>query len=233
MIQPDAFNPMDGNITDAFINDEGEVWVSLKSGESIILRTYDHAVTSGTVATPKQQHGRIAIDGEWTLTFTDDSQPAISNTYRLEGPQPWQDLDIQTTRLMGTGIYETTFHVTARQLQTAPEGFLLDLGDVRESARVWLNGEYMGCAWAVPYTLDLGERVKEGANTLRVEVTNLPANRISQMDRDGVAWRIFEDKISPTSALPVMPNGSQCPLDSTPRWPSSHWPMPTRVSPHA
>ena len=187
------FNPMDGNITDAFVNDEGEVWVSLKSGESIILRTYDHAVTSGTVATPKQQHGRIAIDGEWTLTFTDDSQPAISNTYRLEGPQPWQDLDIQTTRLMGTGIYETTFHVTARQLQTAPEGFLLDLGDVRESARVWLNGEYMGCAWAVPYTLDLGERVKEGANTLRVEVTNLPANRISQMDRDGVAWRIFED----------------------------------------
>ena len=94
---------------------------------------------------------------------------------------------------MGTGVYETTFHVTPLQHQTATEGFRLDLGDVRESARVWLNDEYVGCAWAAPFTLDLDDKVREGANTLRIEVTNLPANRISQMDRDGVTWRIFED----------------------------------------
>lgn len=187
------FNPMDGDIRDALINEEGKVWVSLKSGESVILRTYNTTVTSGKATIATQQNGRITINGEWALSFTEDSHPAISGTYHFDGPQPWQDLDSQTTQLMGTGIYETTFHVTAKQLQTAPEGFLLDLGDVRESARVWLNGEYIGCAWAVPYTLNLHDKVKEGTNRLRVEVTNLPANRISQMDREGVTWRIFED----------------------------------------
>jgi len=187
------FNPMDGNITDALVNEEGKVWMSLKSGESVILRTYDTTVTSGKTAMATQQQGRITIGGEWTLSFSDDSHPAIADTHLLDGPRPWQGIDSLTARLMGTGIYETTFHVTARQLQTAQEGFLLDLGDVRESARVWLNGEYMGCAWAVPFTLNLGDKVREGTNTLRIEVTNLPANRISQMDRDGVTWRIFDD----------------------------------------
>ena len=30
-------------------------------------------------------------------------------------------------------------------------------------------------------------------NTLEVEVTNLPANRISDMDRRNVNWRIYKD----------------------------------------
>ena len=29
-------------------------------------------------------------------------------------------------------------------------------------------------------------------NTIRIEVTNLPANRIAEMDRQGVAWRKFK-----------------------------------------
>ena len=67
------------------------------------------------------------------------------------------------------------------------------LGDVRESARVFVNDRFVGCAWALPYVVDCGDAVVEGTNTLRVEVTNLPANRIRQMDIDGRQWRIFED----------------------------------------
>ena len=38
-----------------------------------------------------------------------------------------------------------------------------------------------------------GHHVKVGNNDLRIEVTNLPANRISDMDRRGVPWRKFEN----------------------------------------
>ena len=188
-----VFNPMTGAIADAFLDNENSVWVGLKSGESIIIRTYDTTVSSGASTKQKQPVGRIYIDGKWTLTFSEDSHPSTKTTYEMTGPQPWQAFDDITAQLMGSGVYETTFHITQQQLLTAQEGFLLDLGDVRESARVWLNDEYMGCSWAVPFILELADKVREGDNTLRIEVTNLPANRISKMDRDDVTWRIFED----------------------------------------
>ena len=68
----------------------------------------------------------------------------------------------------------------------------IDLGDVRESARVFVNGKYIGTAWSVPFVLKLSN-LKVGNNDLRIEVTNLPANRISEMDRRGVPWRKFEN----------------------------------------
>ena len=52
----------------------------------------------------------------------------------------------------------------------------------------------MGCAWAVPYVLTFDASVlKSGENTIRVEVTNLPANRIADLDRRGVEWRKFDE----------------------------------------
>jgi hypothetical protein len=35
--------------------------------------------------------------------------------------------------------------------------------------------------------------LKKGKNILRIEVTNLPANRIADLDRKGVEWRKFEE----------------------------------------
>jgi len=35
--------------------------------------------------------------------------------------------------------------------------------------------------------------LKKGKNELRIEVTNLPANRIADLDRRGVKWRKFNE----------------------------------------
>ncbi len=67
------------------------------------------------------------------------------------------------------------------------------MGDVRESARVYVNGKYAGTAWAVPFALDCSGLIKPGHNDLRIEVTNLPANRIAALDRQGVEWRKFKE----------------------------------------
>jgi hypothetical protein len=70
---------------------------------------------------------------------------------------------------------------------------MIDLGDVRESARVYLNGQFLGCAWAVPFVLDCRDALRKGKNELRIEVTNLPANRISDLDRKCYRWRKFNE----------------------------------------
>jgi beta-galactosidase/beta-glucuronidase len=91
---------------------------------------------------------------------------------------------------MGTGVYTTTFQMTKQQ---ARQHWMIDLGDVRESARVYINGQFVGCAWAVPFILDCRNTFKKGKNELRIEVTNLPANRISDMDRRAVPWRKMKE----------------------------------------
>ena len=70
---------------------------------------------------------------------------------------------------------------------------VLDLGRVEVSGRVRLNGEAVGPALMLPYRVLLPRGLRAGRNELEVEVTNLGANRIRDLDERGVAWRIFED----------------------------------------
>ena len=180
------FDPMTGSIKGAAIKD-GKVWISLKSGQSALLWAYDSKTETAGEVTPSQELTALVIDTPWTLTV--DGQ-----LFALDKLRGWETLSDATAKFMGTGSYETTFSVTAAQLKSASAGFRLSLGDVRESARLWLNDEYLGCLWAVPFCIDIAaDKLHEGSNTLRIEVTNLPANKISSMDREGTVWRIFED----------------------------------------
>ena len=99
-------------------------------------------------------------------------------------------LDEKTAVTMGTGVYSTILEMTREQ---AAARWAIDLGDVRESARVYVNGSFVGCSWAVPFVLECGDVFREGKNDIRIEVTNLPANRIAWMDRQGIPWRKFHN----------------------------------------
>ncbi|MDE7455716.1 MAG: glycosyl hydrolase family 2 [Prevotella sp.] len=181
------FNPLNGESAPAVVAD-GKVSLALRSGESIILQT-SSAPASYTEATPRPTPQEFPITTPWTLTFTEEA-PKVSQTFQLDKLQTWETLSDETAVTMGTGIYTTTFKLTKQQAQ---QTWQIDLGDVRESARVYINGQFIGCAWSVPFVLDCKQTLKAGNNELRIEVTNLPANRISQLDRQGVKWRKMEE----------------------------------------
>lgn len=180
------FNPLNGESTPAVVAD-GKVSLALRSGESIILQT--SSTPAPYAATPQPAPQEFPITTPWTLTFTEEA-PKVSQTFQLDKLQTWETLNDETAVTMGTGIYTTTFKLTKQQAQ---QPWQIALGDVRESARVYINGQFIGCAWAVPFVLDCKQTLKAGNNELRIEVTNLPANRISQLDRQGVKWRKMEE----------------------------------------
>ena len=64
---------------------------------------------------------------------------------------------------------------------------------MRESARVRLNGQAITTAWSLPFSLRIGEFLKPGRNVLELEVTNLAANRIRDMDQRKVPWKIMHE----------------------------------------
>ena len=177
------FNPMNGDIVPAAINN-GKVHIALRSGESRILQT-SFTAQPVTPDQPTAQHTVVPLTGPWSLSFMEES-PKVNKTYKLDQLQTWETLGEAASVMMGTGVYTTTFQLTKEQ---ALQSWQIDLGDVRESARVYINGKLIGCAWAVPFVLDCGNALKKGKNTLRIEVTNLPANRIADLDRKGVKWR--------------------------------------------
>ena len=209
------FNPMSGNITPVEHIDDNSWKISLRSGESIILQTFDQ--TGNLPKSDKQlRHERdelcaigraegatlasqeltvncelqtVNITTPWTLTFTEEV-PWVKDTFVLNKLQTWESLSADAAVTMGTGVYTTTFKLSAKQ---AKQQWQIDLGDVRESARVYINDRFIGCAWAVPFVLDCGDALRKGKNVLRIEVTNLPANRISDLDRRHVPWRKMKD----------------------------------------
>jgi hypothetical protein len=182
------FNPLNGDIYAADIENR-KIKIHLRSGESMILQTFSDALAPAQSKFPQATTEKKDITGPWTLTFK-EATPTIEKTYRLPQLQTWELLDEQTRILMGTGVY--TAHIKFNKKEAASK-WMIDLGDVRESARVYINGEYIGCAWSVPFTLNTGNTLKAGDNEIRIEVTNLPANRISELDRKGVKWRKMEE----------------------------------------
>jgi hypothetical protein len=56
---------------------------------------------------------------------------------------------------------------------------LLDLGDVRTSAEVKVNGKSVGVRLARPFVFDLSNAVQSGDNEIEVEVLNTLANFMS------------------------------------------------------
>ncbi len=192
------YNPMNGDITPAEITADG-IRMTFRSGESRILKTEETVVPITTqhpsprsalpLRSSKNTQHLDLTSSSWTLSFV-ESAPEVKKTFKLNGLQSWETLDDDSVKVtMGTGVYTTTFRLTKEQAQ---ERWRIELGDVRESARVYINGELIGCAWAVPFVLDC-KNLRKGKNELRIEVTNLPANRIAHLDRQGYKWRKFNE----------------------------------------
>lgn len=218
------FNPMDGTSGMAKIRKEGnktQVYLQLESGQSIIVKTFDKKITDiadWSYYTP--QNLAIMLNGGWTMKFL-ESVPAIGNEFKINKLGSWTELDNPDLKTnMGTALYSTDVDLP---LMYSDE-WELDLGDVRESARVRINGQDVATLWAVPYKTNIGRYLKEGNNRIEIEVTNLPANRIADYDRKKIDWRIFKEinfvgidyRPGSYSEWEIIPSGLLGPVTLTP-----------------
>lgn len=187
------FNPMTGAITTAAVTADGRLPIALRSGESVIIRTFRDRVGLPAPKSPVVPDEAGSIDltpGRWQLSFVEES-PRVDAVFDLDGLSSWEKLDNDSVKVTaGTGVYTTTVNLDGAQ---TARSWALDLGDVRESARVYINGRYVATAWAAPFVVDCGNLLRKGDNVISIEVTNLPANRIADLDRRGVEWRKMKE----------------------------------------
>ena len=119
-----------------------------------------------------------------------ESQPEVKQSFQLPALVSWTDLPNDTLqRNTGTARYRLSFDFHKEKDME----YRLCLGDVRESARLEVNGRQAGIRFAPPFEADIADALQDGRNTVEIEITNLPANRIADYDRRNVAWRIFRE----------------------------------------
>lgn len=187
------FNPMNGEKGKAALRNKGdktEVYMQLKPGESIILKTFANT----DVKAPQWGYYDLGDDSlvlseGWGVSFI-ESVPRIDKSFALDSLCSWTDLPDENAKInMGTARYSIIFEIDNHQ----GKEYLLGLGDVRESARVFLNEKEVATLVAVPYEVNISDYIRAGSNLLEIDVTNLPANRIADYDKKGIEWRIFEE----------------------------------------
>ena len=166
------------------------VRLQLPPGEAMILKTSTSPAAGGPAWAYLVPAGpALPVAGPWKLTFTNGG-PELPRPQQLSQLTSWPALpDANAARFSGQAEYTTTFTLPAKPAAD----YLLKLGDVRESARVWVNGREVGLLWSVPYECRVGAYLKKGRNELKIEVANLMANRIIDLDKRKVEWRKYHE----------------------------------------
>jgi hypothetical protein len=214
-------DPMTGTRGGALLRRDGgptpELFLSLDRGESILLTTDAGALEP--YRWWQADGAAVTIDSPWTLRFVEGG-PVLPRAQRLSSLVSWTELaDPAAAVFAGTAIYRTTFDLPAG----GSRAWRLDLGSVHESARVRINGRDRGTLIGPLYHLAVDD-LQSAGNVLEVEVTNLSANRLRDLDRRHVPWRLFHDinvvnidyKPLDASEWPLLPAGLLGPVTLTP-----------------
>lgn len=172
-------------------NQRTEVYLHLEPGHSLILRTFENRQAQGVVSPILKPGERVLeIPGPWKLDFVAGG-PALPTPCETTKLDSWTtNGDPATVSFAGTAVYRTSFDLpdSAR----GHERLYLDLGRVCNSARVRLNGRHQSTLIMTPFRLLL-EGLKPTGNLLEIEVTNLSANRIRDLDQHKVVWKVFNE----------------------------------------
>jgi len=206
----------------AALRDDREIYLQLLPGETRIIRTFTDRVAKGKPwpSLHRTNDQPFEIEGRWQVTFI-DGKPQLPAPFQTSELKSWTELgDAEAKRFAGTARYAVEFDLP----ESEADDWVIDLGDVRESARVYVNGQMAAGLYSVPFSAPVGRFLKPGRNRLEIEVTNLSANRIRDLDNRKIQWRIFHDinfvnhNYQPfdASRWPLTPSGLLGPVSLTP-----------------
>jgi hypothetical protein len=183
------FDPITGSSGLASLKVDGgtQVRMQLEPGESCIVRTYDRSAAGPEYSYVKPTGDAAPIAGSWKVTFIAGG-PTLPAAIEFSALKLWTDVDGEDVKnFSGIGRYAIDF---VRPAGVA-DAWLLDLGELRESADVRLNGESLGTVFQAPFQVRIpADKLKE-SNALEIDVANLMANRIADLDRRDVRWQKF------------------------------------------
>lgn len=147
------------------------------------------------------------LDNAWTVDFKNKE---IGPKEVVEFPKLTDWINNTNDRIKyysGTAVYTSTFNY---KKQDGTGNVFVDLGKVGVMATVKINGKNIGTTWIAPFKLKANEVIKEGKNTIEIEVVNVWRNRLTGdkllPEKDRTTWLLFdavtkEEELVPSGLL--------------------------------
>jgi hypothetical protein len=223
-LNPQWWNPISGDVTAAEVQARPAkgtaVALDLEPYGSRVLVFSKREWVTTTYETPPQS---LDLSHDWQVKFGAEGRAKKAADLRS-----WTESE-DTRFFSGTATYEKTFELPAT-FNHVTQSIYLDLGEgkpvspqpikagmqtwydapVREAAVIYINGKRAGAVWCPPYRLRVSPLLTAGANTIRIEVSNLAVNAMAGRalpDYRLLSLRFGErfqaqdmDKIQPVSA---------------------------------
>ncbi len=168
-------------------NNQLEVRAQINRGGTLIIKTFRNKVNGEAWKYAEPNGDPVVLEGEWTIRFIKGKEP-LPVEIKTNTLDDWTLLGDETHQYFsGTASYHLTFPKPDNQ----PDAWILDLGNVSETARVKLNGEELGVLIGPVYEMLIDGNLFQEQNELEVEVTNLMANRIIGLEKSGRQWKKF------------------------------------------
>ena len=222
--KPELWDPATGLTRPAAYVADGErtrVPVPLDRFGSVFVVFRERATTPslGTPVTVLQTVQELS--GPWSIAFQENrGAPATATFSQLADFRDNADPGIRYF----SGIATYTREVSLDRKTIAAGQLWLDLGDVRDLAEVWVNGQLAGTVWKPPYRLDISRSIKPGKNRIEIKSVNLWVNRLIGDVQPGVTHKVtftaVDGKMPAQSSAPSgrpsrqarMPYGADAPL---------------------
>ncbi|MGH7995375.1 MAG: glycosyl hydrolase [Opitutaceae bacterium] len=174
--------------------DSPQVYLQVPAGGSVFVRLFGpdaaarFAHLRPWIYVRPEPSGARVLAGAWSVRFLQGG-PALPRPFTTSPePAPWTGRGgPNADRFAGTARY--TLHFTFQPSGTGR--WELELGQVANSARVRLNGREVATLWCPPFRVSVGAYLRPGDNVLEIDLTNVAANRIRDLDRRHVRWKIF------------------------------------------
>lgn len=192
--QPELWNPITGEIRDLQqFEDNGKrslIALNFEDAESffVVFRKRYEKPQGPQVDNFKVLKSMKTINGNWQVQF-DPTWGGPKEPVVFTDLQDWtKSTDQRIKYFSGTAVYKIDFD----DLEATKNNYMyIDLGAVKHIAHVYLNDKDLGVVWTAPWGVNLPkDLIKSKGNVLKVEVTNVWANRLigDEQEPDDLEW---------------------------------------------
>jgi hypothetical protein len=185
------FDPMTGLSGLAELKKEGDSDVSLRlqiePRESRIVRVLDEMVSGREWSYLMTAGEPVRLAGKWEVGFLAGGE-TVPHAETINDLVSWTEWKSDQAAVLRTFSGVACYKLRFQSPEVAAEAWMIDLGEVRHTARVRLNGKLLGDLVSRPMRVMADSLAKDGGNLLEIEVANTPINRAADLDIRGIQW---------------------------------------------
>jgi len=193
---PELWDPMTGETRPLsvyhIIGQQMEIPIDFDAYQSFFI-VIDKSKPSNLTHVPgntnfKKKSFYLSFSGPWMVSF--DPKWGGPKQVVFDRLQDWT-LRVEDGIKYYSGIakYEKEFQIPEEFNRESSKEYFINLGEVYDMARVWINGKDMGVVWTDPFQLKITKALKPGINQIVIEVANRWPNRLIGDERlpdDGI-----------------------------------------------